>query len=354
MKHFEQLSQTTRRRMQRYVELCQSYVAEYLVISVEPLILYLPIMTNLSYFVNNYRFLFNSLKDRKIYVICCTHWYFEREKDIAALTNLLEKYEKELPEFTFFILSNTSNQLKLFEKNNIKSILCSSNSMIDESLYFPIARAEKRCDAVYDGRLVDWKRHKLAAAVENLGLIYYAIPWLEDNYYIEDIKSKFSGALFFNHSASGEYRKLTPSEVNLCLNECRVGLCLSEEEGAMYASIQYLLAGLPVVTTPSRGGRDEFFDPEYVLTVEPTTAAVARGVKELIERNLSAESIRQKTLAKMAEHRGRFVELGAEIYAAENCERSFADDFKKVFSNRLLKQLNHNVTLDLLSSNKFN
>ena len=37
----------------------------------------------------------------------------------------------------------------------------------------------------------------------------------------------------------------------------------------MLASIEYLLAGLPVVSTPSLGGRDHYFDDEYCLIAPP-------------------------------------------------------------------------------------
>ena len=60
---------------------------------------------------------------------------------------------------------------------------------------------------------------------------------------------------------------MNDEEVNNFLNQCKVGIILSEVEGANYASIQYLLAGLPVVSTKSKGGRDVFFDP-YKLKIE--------------------------------------------------------------------------------------
>jgi glycosyltransferase involved in cell wall biosynthesis len=73
----------------------------------------------------------------------------------------------------------------------------------------------------------------------------------------------------------------------------------------MFASIEYLLCGLPVVTTRSIGGRDVFFDPAYVEWVEDDPEAVAQGVRNLIARAPEPEFIRARTLARMEEHRQR-------------------------------------------------
>ena len=73
----------------------------------------------------------------------------------------------------------------------------------------------------------------------------------------------------------------------------------------MYASVQYLLAGLPVVTTASIGGRDEFFDPAYVRWVPDDPEAVALAVDELVALELDPQMIREATLAKVGQHRAR-------------------------------------------------
>lgn len=49
---------------------------------------------------------------------------------------------------------------------------------------------------------------------------------------------------------------LPPAQVCAALNRGEVGLALSELEGACWASTEYLLCGLPVVSTPCSGGRE--------------------------------------------------------------------------------------------------
>lgn len=336
-------------RIERFVRMCRRHVASYSIISTEPLIFHLLISPDLSDFMDDYELLFNFLKERKAYFLCQTETYFENQQDIERLKELIESFKERCPDFTFIFLANTPKQHRLFTKKKLNSAFCNSNCFVDENLYFPLLGTKKRFDAVYDARLVDWKKHDLAARVDSLALIYYGIPWKEDVSYMNKIKKDFSHAHFFNHSTPGEYQRLAPSDINKCLNQCRIGLCLSKKEGAMYASIQYLLAGLPVVTIPSLGGRDEFFNDEICLTVSDTPAAVTEGVNEMVRRNLSPAMIRQITLEKVNQHRKNFIALVQEIYNRESVRRNFADEFKKIFFDKFFRKQNHSVTIQMLS-----
>ena len=100
--------------------------------------------------------------------------------------------------------------------------------------------------------------------------------------------------------------------------------------------------------TKSHGGRDVFFDEEYTIRVEPTTAAVTKGVEEMIKRNIPPDYIRQKTLEKMQIHRQNFISLIQRIYEREGIKRKFADEWSKVFFNRLVRNQHHVNTIELL------
>ena len=93
--------------------------------------------------------------------------------------------------------------------------------------------------------------------------------------------------------------RLTPQQVNRAYNQAAVGLCLSAAEGAMCSSMEYMMAGLPVVSTPSLGGRDVYFDPDYCIIAEPEPAAIRRAVEELRDRAIPREEIRARTMAKV-------------------------------------------------------
>jgi glycosyltransferase involved in cell wall biosynthesis len=103
----------------------------------------------------------------------------------------------------------------------------------------------------------------------------------------------------------------------------------------MYASVEYLLCGLPVVSTVSLGGRDSWFDPRFTRVVADDPQQIAAAVRDLINQNLCPQMIRSETLIRMAEHRQRLVDLGQQIYAAEEAGRDFARDFYAVLTNKL-------------------
>ena len=71
----------------------------------------------------------------------------------------------------------------------------------------------------------------------------------------------------------------------------------------MYSSMEYLMAGLPIVSTPSLGGRDVYFDPDYCLVVEPEPTAIRRAVDRLRDRAIPREEIRGRTLEKVRAQR---------------------------------------------------
>ena len=103
----------------------------------------------------------------------------------------------------------------------------------------------------------------------------------------------------------------------------------------MFASAQYLLVGLPVVTTRNRGGRDTFYDPDYVRWVEDDPDAVAEGVDQLCADPRDPLEIRRRTLDRFAEHRARFVELMNAIYREEGRAEVWADRWPESLPHRL-------------------
>ena len=335
--------------LNKFIRLNRRHIAVYSIISLAPPIFYVfRFSSEFEEFTDSFRILFDYLKDRTAYFL---YAHTEVSQDHAkALAVLEDQHRREYPKFRFIHLCNFDAQLQTLEKFGLETLFCNQNAMVDENLYKPLLNIEKKYDAVYDARFQRYKRHYLASKLPSLGLIHYPVLTKDEPDYVREIKEKLADAHFFNHTKTGEHRKLSLSEVNQALNRCSVGLCLSAEEGAMYASIQYLLAGLPVVTTPNVGGRDEFFDDEISITVEPTPEAVKAGVAEMIGRNLDPQYIRAKTLERMKVHRGYFIELIQNIYDQEGVKREFANEWNTIFGNKLVKNLKHFQTIEQLKS----
>lgn len=342
----ERLAEPSQSQINKFKLLNRKNVALYSVISAKPPIFYVPRWANsFDEFQSSYRLFFDYLKDVKSYFLCAWWSIIDTTESVCAIKKHELRLKRLYPNLTFVHLCNTTRQSEVFLENHLDAIFCNHNCFVDENIYNPLPSAEKKFDAVYDARLIPLKRHYLAAQISKLALIYYVVPSEDDFAYIEEVKQQFAGAHFFNHDDSGNYHSLSAVEVNEAINACRTGLCLSEKESAMYASIQYLLAGLPVVTTPSAGGRDVFFDSEYVLTVESNAGQVKNAVDELLARNLDARFIRTKTLETMQTHRLNFISLVQSIYGAEAVDRNFSLEWNNVFSNKMLKYQNHQTVI---------
>jgi hypothetical protein len=103
----------------------------------------------------------------------------------------------------------------------------------------------------------------------------------------------------------------------------------------MYASAEYLLCGLPVVSTRSFGGRDVLYDDEYVRIVDDNPKSVANAVAELIQLNIPPDYIYRKTLEKMAPHRDKFNEVLKEIFLKEKVEPQSEGGWFGKFTNKM-------------------
>jgi glycosyltransferase involved in cell wall biosynthesis len=176
----------------------------------------------------------------------------------------------------------------------------------------------------------------LAREVRSLSLISYKYAMNFDHSYADATRKHLAHATWINDPQSPTYKMLDASEVAAHLNAARVGLCLSSEEGAMYASIQYLLCGLPVVSTRSIGGRDVLFNETDCLIVDDNPRAVADGVREMIGRKLPPAEVRARAIAAMEIHRSAFADTVQRFLNESGSVTQFEPLFRKSFVNKLV------------------
>jgi glycosyltransferase involved in cell wall biosynthesis len=163
--------------------------------------------------------------------------------------------------------------------------------------------------------MTPWKRHELASGVSSAVHVFQReqqLGWNASLAYLNRMKEEMPSHSFINRIVAEAFESLPPQEVNRVLNSAHVGLCLSAEEGGMFASMEYLLAGLPIVSTPSRGGRDYFFDPDYCLIVPPDPRAIRDAIEALKTRRIPAAAIRERTLEKVKRERHRLFDILCE------------------------------------------
>lgn len=308
----------------------------YLLLSGDPPILYVAdwVIRGRAFGIDR---MFRGLKRRRAYFFVRLSWSHEtRPYAVDQLRDWTVLHRRRFPGHRIIWLCNTRAEESLFREKQLEAIFCSHNAFCDERIYRPLPDVEREFDAVYDARISAFKRHSLAADLASLALISKRVGEANIGAYEDETRRALAHAHWFNDPLRPDFAVLTPEEVNEALNRCRVGLCLSAQEGAMMASIQYLLAGLPVVSTPSIGGRDVFFDDEFTRIVDANPQAVARGVAELIERRMPPQRVRAVALDRVMEHRRRLVAFIQSIYDAEGVRRDFAGEWSGLFRNYLL------------------
>lgn len=253
-------------------------------------------------------------------LICFTIGDYQ-EPAYEAMRRVLHVFEIDVDRFT--VLCNYPAQVGLARSAGLKAIFCNANAFIDEEVFRP-QPMQKRFDAVSNARLVKLKRVHLARLVPNLALI--------QGHRLE--ATEYDDPREIPHAYLNE-GPLSPRAVVRVLSASRVGLALSEAEGGCLASSEYLLCGLPVVSTPSRGGRDVWYDADNSQICEPTPEAVRDAVRLLIGRlnrgELEPQAIRARHLALAEEHRGRFVEVTGRAFGSIGS----SDDPARVFATAL-------------------
>jgi glycosyltransferase involved in cell wall biosynthesis len=173
---------------------------------------------------------------------------------------------------------------------------------LDTALFDVTSETEKRYDAVYNAKALAFKRHYLTENLRRKAFISYDVNEADECH----TKSVDLIAL----APDKIYQNISPEEVRQVIHSSYVGLILSEVEGACYASTEYLLCGIPVVSTAALGGRTDYYNDCNSIICDPSPKAVADAVALLKARvqsnDICANLIRQACLDRMDGFRSAF------------------------------------------------
>ena len=230
-----------------------------------------------------------------LHLISCT-WNVENGH-AERMRGAIAEAKNALPGHEFVFLACNEVELYFLSGLGVTTILANPSIFEDESIWRPQPNPDGRPkfhDAIYNARFDEIKRHELATKIELLSLVY---SWSLDESVVTKypkMKALLPSAYFANHEfGDGNYILLSPSQVCAELNKAKVGLCLSPYEGHMRASIQYLLSGLPIVSTNSLGGRDRYYSGPYCAIANDDPDAVSHAVSQIIEQNFKPQQIRR-------------------------------------------------------------
>jgi glycosyltransferase involved in cell wall biosynthesis len=213
-------------------------------------------------------------------------------------------HRRRYPHHSVVLMANDAVEREFLRAHGIEAVLFQQNGFMHP--YDQPRAAAKEFDAVYIARIHPEKRVELARDISSCCIVFRNV--VTD--YFRQIQPLVSHFVFANGDPlSSETRRLPRAQVADWCARSRIGLCLSAEEGAMFASAEYMLWGLPIVSTRSIGGRDEYFDDRFCLICEDHPASVAAAVKEAISRNLDPNVIRNTFLAKVIERRAALLQF---------------------------------------------
>jgi len=258
------------------------------------------------------------------YHISMLGWERESIERAQEIKDDVEKIEKNHPNLNFIFLCNSMVEEYCIKEVGLRGIFCHQNAFVDENELQIRPLSDSVFDAVYLARITPFKRHYLATKVKSLKLIGDFHDYEEE--YFRDTMKELQHADWT--------QQINYDEVPENLTQGKVGLALSATEGAMFASMEYLLCGRPVVSTKCKGGREAMFDEQCATIVEDDPEMVAEAVEKLVEKNLSPEFVRETTIEKMGPHRKVFKKIIQTIYDETNTKRNFENEWDKVYYNK--------------------
>lgn len=229
--------------------------------------------------------------------------------DVTQLAGDLEAVQhwlaREHPYARLVCMAPGEAEAALLAGRGLEAIVAQNGAFIDERIFYPEPGAAKRFDAVHNAQTKPFKRHELAYGVPNLALITYA----EQNapVSVAELAARYRHLAYVNHSAEQGHRMLDGGELRAVLSQARCGLLLSEVEGPNNASMEYFLCGLPLVTTPSSGGREAMYDPRHVTVVPAEPEAVEAAVAAYARSAPDPAEVRAAALERARPHRARLI-----------------------------------------------
>ncbi len=254
-------------------------------------------------------------------------WYFD-EHLVQECSHIFEILGLRKDRFIFMFPDYAAKTM--FEYFGFQGEIVNHNCFLDENL-FKVVESEKIYDAIYTARLAPFKRHHLASKVENLALV----AGNTSGELIRDLPPH----IYINEN------QLSPIDVIQKLSQSKVGLLLSDFEGACFSSSEYLLCGLPVVSTSSHGGRDIWYNSYNSIICDANPEAVCKAVSKLKELKRDPHRIRSMHIALAKQLRDNFIKL--HYKALEECSDNTnpIEYFKNNFKHKLINYENPNFEI---------
>ena len=287
------------------------------------------------------------LKYQRVILLVGIWWTVEPDiGNPGRLCNWINCLSREFKNLKVLVCANTIIELETLNSAGAEAILANQNAFLDERIFHPLDDVCVEFDAIYNAQFLPFKRHELLEEAEGVALIGYNHE--ADQQYLKKIARILNKSHILNYMPDGRRRFLTPAECNQYYNSSGVGLCLSAKEGAMYASMEYLMSGLFVVSTASSGGRDFFFDDDVALIVDDSPGEIAEAINHVNAKTYSRAQVAESVLEKVFRERRKFISAIDQLISQESNEKYFIkENWDQIFVNKLLEKSRTNEVIDV-------
>ena len=227
------------------------------------------------------------------------------QSDIDDIAHEWRRAVDRLPSAMIVFLASTEREAVALSAAGVPTLPGNVSILVDETSFKPMPAldfADAAYDAIYNARFEPYKRHELARLVTNLALVQDTGFDGNASPHETEVRRMLPNAHYLNYEyGKGRHVRLEKPAIAREINRARCGLCLSADEGMMRASMEYLMCGIPVVSTHSLGGRDRYYHEPYAVLVADDARAVAEAVTKLGTHPCNKLAIR--------DHIGKLVEF---------------------------------------------
>ena len=260
----------------------------------------------------------NHISERDFFYVYCG-WYHD---EYFAKTYSRILLELGLSKKKFYIMFNSVDEMNIFKKHGFFGEVINHNCWLDWDQSMKIIdNCDKLYDAIYVGRRSAFKRHMLAKKVNNLAII-------AGNNHGNNVSE-------IPHCKYNNEKPLSADGVCEKINQSKCGLLLSETEGACFSSSEYLLCGIPVVSTTCNGGRDFWYNSYNSIVVEPDEDRVLEAVSHFNNTKIDPKKIRNDHIELSIKQRQTFIDHLQKLFIQKGIEISADKYFTEQYMHKL-------------------
>ena len=225
------------------------------------------------------------------------------------------------------LLANNQEEKDFFELQvDNEVLLMPQNAFLDETIFNvnDEYKKSKKYDMIINSAFHSYKNVWLGKLCTNT--VHVGYNWNNDIVY----PTYGHMANFNDDIKKNKYKRINENEIVKLNNMSYVGGIFSYIEGNCRASSEYLMCGIPVVSTMSQGGRDIWYNDYNSLICENNEESVLKCVTELknkvINCEIDAYKIRSEHISTMNYYRNKFVnyvnnKLDTDIYTYDNMKK---------------------------------